>query len=213
MNPRRWLWIKTVAIVTGIIAAWIFMPRKPSLRQFDPIAMGKLEADMWRCYYDKRYAALEWSLYVTARDQYGFSPWESAQMAINASLAAAAAQPVQTRDEAFKHALPHLKVYYGIIAHAIPMTATVDELARSELNWWVLRREGVGQKVWSEAISDATARLYGVPESTVHDSAFLRADMMDYRDQHREGLMMPIDWQFVAKKLGESYTLLKQALK
>ena len=209
----QWLWVKTIAIIGGLIAAWFFMPRKPSLQAFDPVAMGKLEADMWHCYYDRRYAALEWDLYLTAHDQYGFSPWESTRMAYHASQAASAAQPVQSRAEAYAHALPHLQAYYSIIHSAVHLPAPVNELAEGELNWWVLRREHVGWKAYAQAISDTTAKLYGVPESKVHDSAFLRAEMMDYRDQHREGLMTPADWTLIGKRLGESYGMLKEAVR
>jgi hypothetical protein len=191
---------------------WFFCPRKPDLRRFDPVATGRLEADMWHCYYAKNYTALEWDLYLTARDQYGFSPWDSVRMAWHASLAAGAAQPVQSRAEAYAHALPDLQAYYGIIDHAVHLPSPVDDLARDELNWWVLRRESAGWKRYGQAISDLTARLYGVPEPGVHDSALLRAEMMDYRDQRRDGRMTPKDWQHIATRLGESYARLKEAV-
>lgn len=209
---RLRFWLALAALLLAAACFWFFCPRKPNLRQFDPMTMGRLEADMWHCYYARRYAALEWDLWLIARHQYGFSPWDSARMALHASRAAAAAQPVQSREEAFTHALPDLQAYYGIIDHAFHLPASVDDLARGELNWWVLRREGVGWMRYGKAISEVTARLYGVEEPVVHDSALLRASMMDYRDARRDGQMTEKDWQYIATQLGESYALLKEAL-
>ncbi len=206
-------------IFTGLIvsllsgAAWFFWPRKADLRAFDAQGMGRMEADMWRCYYNKRYLALGCDLWLTAYWQYGFSPWDSLQMARHAALAARAAQPTQSRTDAFAHALPDLKAYYQIIRDAAHVQASVEDLARSELNWWVLRREHVGWQAYGQAVADATAKLYGVPEPSIHASALLRAEMMDYRDERRDGKMKETDWQHIAKRLGESYSLLKQAVK
>src|SRR3569623_688334 len=102
-RPLPWLVLAVLLLIAGL---WFFWPRRASLRSFDPVAMGRLEADMWHCYYDKRYLGLAWDLWHTARDQYGFSPLDSLRLARHAALAAKAAQPVQTRDHAYAHALP-----------------------------------------------------------------------------------------------------------
>ena len=167
---------------------------------------------MWRSYYDKRYLALGGDLWQTARVQYGFSPWDSIQLAWHAAHAARAAQPSQTRAEAFTHALPDLVDYYGVICRSSHMPGSVEDLARGELNWWVLRREHVGWRAYGQAISDTTARLYAVPEPAVHVSALLRAEMMDYSDAKRDGRLTEADWQHIATRLGESYALLKKAV-
>ena len=109
--------------------------------------------------------------------------------------------------------MPDLVGYYRIICRSTGMKEQAEDLADAELNWWVLRREGVGVKRYGEAVSEATAMLYGVPEDVVHDSAMLRAEMMDYRDQRREGLMTADDRRHIAQRLGESYTLLSKAVK
>ena len=211
-GPASFQHLKSIMIVLGIGLGWFFVPRNASLRRFEPAAMGQLEADMWRCYYDKRYAALGWNLWLTARGQYGFSPWDSARLAWHAAQAAHAAQPVQSREEAYAHALPDLQAYYGIIDHATHLSSPVDDLARGELNWWVLRREHVGWQAYGQAISDVTAKLYAVPEPAVHASALLRAEMMDYRDQRRDGRMTEDDWKHIVAGLRESYTQLKNAI-
>lgn len=209
-RPFLWLVLAVLLLVAGL---WFFWPRRASLRSFDPATMGRLEADMWHCYYDKRYFGLAWDLWQTARGQYGFSPLDSLRLARHAALAAKAAQPVQTRDQAYAHALPDLIDYYRIICRSTGTEDQAEDLADAELNWWVLRREGVGVKRYGEAVAAATALLYDLPENVVHDSAMLRAEMMDYRDQRREGLMTAEDWRYIAQRLGDSYTLLLQAVK
>jgi len=58
--------MRVALVIVAALAAWIafdvLMPRRSDFRQFDPVATGRLDADMWRSYYERRPARLFWQL-------------------------------------------------------------------------------------------------------------------------------------------------------
>lgn len=83
-----------VALALAIgAAAYAWWPRQADLRAFEPAEIAQLETAMWRDYYDKRYPALFYQLYVLSRTQFGFSPLDSFRLALAAVEAAKAFQP------------------------------------------------------------------------------------------------------------------------
>ena len=87
---RRYRW--PLALLAGV-ALYAGLPRRADLTAFDPTTMGATEAAMWRDYYDKRYLDLFAHLYGLARDEFHFSPLDSARTALAAARAARAFQP------------------------------------------------------------------------------------------------------------------------
>jgi hypothetical protein len=203
---RRW-WL----ILLGAFALWFFLPRHADTRGFDPAGMGHLEAAMWRHYYDKNYPALGWDLFRASYIEYGFSPWDSVRMAWHAATAARLTQPSQPRASAFEKGLPHLTKYYEVVKAATRASWNPEEMAPLELEWWVQRRENKTWREYGEAITQLTAAGYEVPAERVRPACLLRAEMMHYRDQRRNGRMTAADWQHIASELTRAYTLLREA--
>src|SRR5260221_13522446 len=79
-------------VAVGIALYWS-IPRKADLRTFDAAEMAVLETAMWRDYYDKRYFDLFFNLYLSSRDEFGFSPLDSLKIALAAANAARTFQP------------------------------------------------------------------------------------------------------------------------
>ena len=191
---------------------WFFWPQQADLRGFDPAGVAKLETRMWRSYYEHRRLALLRNLYLLARQQYGFSPWDSSRIAWHAARAAIAFQPTHSREEA-QVALPALDNYFRVIAHGITVNFNASEAASEELDWWQLRRE---QKTWQEyapAVARVTATVYGTALDRVLEAAQLRCEMMYERDRHREAVVTDADWQRIEEGLKRSWTALKQAVR
>jgi hypothetical protein len=101
-----------------------------------------LETAMWRDYYEKRYFDLFFNLYLSSRSEFGFSPLDSAKIAVAATNAARTFQPTRSRDGA-NAALPSLVSYYRLMARAAPVSFDADQAAKLELDWWQARREEV----------------------------------------------------------------------
>jgi hypothetical protein len=199
--------------VLGLAAAataYAIAPRKPDLFAFDPASIGRIETAMWRDYYEQRYLDLFAHLYDLSRTQYGFSPWDSARIAVAAARAAKAFQPSRSRAEA-NAALPFLVDYFRLLSIATPVRLDVDAPAAAELDWWQARREAAGPDTYGPTIARVTTLLYGVDNENIRESGVLRARAMAYRDVRAAGIT-DADWSAIGSQLTAAYGLLKKGL-
>ena len=203
---------RTLAAATGALAflglAYAVFPRHPDLRAFDPGGMARSETAMWRHYYERRYLLLFADLYGNSRSQYGFSPWDSARIAIAAARAAKAFQPSSSRSGA-QAALPFLEDYFGLLARATPVPLDVKAAARAELDWWQARREAVVPAAYGAMIARVSALLYGQDSEKFREAGQLRAEAMAFRDASGE-TMTDGSWSTIETILTKAYKILKR---
>lgn len=199
-----------VAVLVAAGAVYAFVPRTADLRHFNPAGVARLETDMWRHYYERSYPSLVRCLYSLYRNEYRFSPWDSGKLAWHAAQAARRFQTTRSRAEAMD-ALPALERHYAILARSRE-SFDPRRAARLELEWWQLRRENATPEMYGNAVSQVAAEVYGMSEETLRESARLRAKMMAYRDERRDGRMSEDDWTFIETNLGRAYELLKAAV-
>jgi hypothetical protein len=191
-------------------AAYFSYPRQADLTAFDAAAMARLETAMWRDCAEKRYVALFRDRYDAGRNQYGFSPLVSVELAFTAARAAKAFQPSTSRAEA-EAALPFLNSYFGNLAQASNRPIEVEDVARTELAWWQARREAVAADQYGPIIARVATMLYGVDGEDVRRFGMARAQAMAYRDA-RGVDMTEADWARISERLEVAYGLLKNAL-
>lgn len=203
------IWLAAL-IVLGL-AAYIFWPRSAHLREFDADGVARLETRMWRSYYDHRYLALLLDLYALSRDHFGFSPADSLAIAWYAARAARTFQPTRSRAEAQK-ALPLLERYYTVIRAHAGETFDVHEAARTELDWWQLRRERSGPAEYGRVIAQVTTLVFHTDNADVGRAGRLRAEMMTYRDEHGDASMRESDWDHIERELALSYRALRSGI-
>jgi len=211
-RTRTWLrvvWIAALVVVA--LAAYIFWPRTANLRDFDAGRLAQLETRMWRSYYEKRYVALLADLYKLSRDQYGFSPADSLAIGWYAARAAQTFQPTTNRAEAQK-ALPLLERYFAVIREHGGETFDTHEAARIELDWWQLRRENSVPADYGRVIAQVTTLLFRADNADVVRAGRLRAEMMTYRDERRDGEMKEADWTYIERELEKSYRALHDGI-
>jgi hypothetical protein len=207
---RRGRFVLVLALICGAIGSYAGWPRRADLRAFDPAGMARLEAAMWRDYYEKRYPALFYHLYEVSRTQFGFAPLAAFRIALSAAQAARTFQPTHSREEA-NAALPQLLAYYGLLAAAAPMAFDAGEAARLELDWWQARREAVGPRDYGVTAATVAALTYGrsADDPTMRQSGISRAEAMAYRDARGQG-MTEQDWTVIEAQLLQAYQLLKE---
>jgi hypothetical protein len=191
-------------------AAYFSYPRQADLTGFDAAAMARLETAMWRDYYEKRYVALFRDLYNVGRNEYGFSPLDSVELAFTATRAAMTFQPSTSRAQA-EEALPFLDSFFAILAQASKRPIEVEDVARTELAWWQARREAVPADQYGPIIARVATILYGVDGEDVRRFGMLRAEAMAYRDA-RGADITEADWARISERLEVAYGLLKNAL-
>jgi hypothetical protein len=197
-------------LVTAGILAYAAIPRAADLTAFDPAESARLEALMWRHYYDRRFAALLLDLYRLARDEQGFSPLDSGRIAVAAAGAAKAFQPTTSRGEA-QVAAPPLTTYFTVLARGAPVAVDVAAAAASELDWWQARRESVGPEQYGLTIARVASLLYGVDGEDVRAFGVMRAQAMALRDA-RGAAVTEADWAAIEAQLATAYGRLKQAI-
>jgi hypothetical protein len=194
-----------VALAGAGYALW---PRQGDLRNFDADAVARLETAMWRDYYAKDYKSLATRLYALYRDQYHFSPADSAQLAYNSGKAAQIFQPTSSRAEA-QVALPLLLTYYSLLRDRSGESFDAANAARLELDWWQLRRENATPEQYGNVVAQVAEELFKVHNDHIQKSSQIRAAMMRYRDDRRDGRMQPEDWDHIEQNLIESYRELR----
>ena len=169
-------------------------PARVDIRAFDPDEVARLETAMWRSYYDRRRLPLFGQLVALLRGQFQLSPARSLALAYLAAKAAAVFQV--GRDHAdYQRALPYLERYYAAILAVSEAPFDAAEVARLELDWWVVHREASGEL--ERALAALAAALYRVPAGRLTVHAERRAEAMTLRDQRtREpGGVAEADWE------------------
>jgi hypothetical protein len=207
----RYRWpLAVCTVLLAAVALYVGVPRRADLTAFDPTTMGATEAAMWRDYYDTRYLDLFAHLYGLARNEFRFSPFDSARISLAATRAASAFQPTTSRAEA-QSALPLLTNYYRLLSPAAPVPFDSEAAARRELDWWQARREAVPPERYGLTIAEVTTLLYGIDGDDIRRAGTLRAQAMARRDAGGANLT-DADWSEIADRLVAAYALLKRAL-
>jgi hypothetical protein len=202
----------TAAILAVVVVAVVWIQdalAKPDMKGFNPQEMGRLEASMWRSYYEGHWLRLAGQTMEGACGQFGFSWWDASRLSVHAALSALYFRS-NTDDP---RCLPELEKYYTIIAQASGSDFDIRKVAALELDWWKARRREVGPKDYGRIIAQQASLYYGVPEASVLPGSVQRAEAMAYRDSRRDGKPTEADWQEIARRLDLAYTSLKEAIR
>jgi len=184
-------------------------------RDFDPDRLARLELGMWQAYYRRQGGRLFRLLVRANREQAGVG---LARATVAAFWLAWAAVRFGRATGAYERFAPDIARGYRWLG--LPATVDIDEVARRELRWWVVRRE-IGLAAGAaagDAIAALYASIYGVPEAVVRDAGALRGQAAEVRDR---GASADPDgptgegrayWRDVDRLLRESYRSLRRAL-
>jgi len=184
-------------------------------RDFDPDRLAALELGMWKAYY-RREAALLFRLLIRAnREQAGVG---LARAIVAAFWLAYAAARFGASTGDYERFAPEIARGYRWLG--LPESVDIDEVARRELRWWVVRRE-IGLAAGAaagESIAALYSAIYDVPEAAVREAGALRGRAAEVRDR---GAVADPDgpagvgrgyWPEVAVLLRDSYRSLRSAL-
>jgi hypothetical protein len=170
---------------------------------------------MWRAYYRRQPLRLFGLLVMAEREQAGVS-WPRAVIAAF-WLARAAVGFARAHGDYERFAADLARGYRWL---KLPRDVDVDEVARRELRWWVVRREigAAAGEAAGQAITRMYAALYNVPEELVAEAGRLRGVAAEVRDRGAEadpdgptGTGVTY-WPSVARLLRDSYRSLHAAL-
>lgn len=210
-------WLIMVAIFVALLGGASFdllAPRETNLREFEAQEVARLETAMWRSYYDKQRLALFGQLAELLRQQYRLPLLRSNAVAYQAARAAFVFKEGRGRSD-YEKALPHLKQYYAAIQAVSNIKFDVPQVAKLELEWWIIHRErnNYSRADLDRSLAELPAAIYQLPVEKFAEHARLRAEAMLLRDQKAEhGGVTEADWQKIAELLQSSWQLLHQAV-
>jgi hypothetical protein len=213
-----WSWRRILLAALGLILVYaavdLFWPFNRDLRQFDPVALGKLETDMWRSYYDRKQVKLFFELTEVLRTQYQF-PWLRSYLgAYYAAKAAFDFKDGKQRSD-YEKALPTLESYFAAIRRTGNIEFDVPYAAKMELEWWIVhrQRESYGKAALDTACARAAAAIYQISPDSTLEHGRLRADAMVIRDvQAAAGGVSEENWGQIDNLLQGCYRSLKRVI-
>lgn len=210
---KRKIVLLLLLLLTGWILTDLLLPRRGSFRRFDPATVARLDAGMWRSYYERKPLSLLWQSAELLRKQVHAPFWRSFVLAYYAADAAFIFKDGKTRTD-YARALPSLERFYGGIARLGTKPIDEQKAARNELEWWIIRREREQHPPaeWAALQAQIAADLYRVPVASCQPYGDLRTQAMLYRDA-RNTTMTDTDWQHVEQLLRQSWQSLSRAVR
>ena len=210
--------IRTILVVVTLLVCGVlydlFYPRTTKMREFDPAEVARLEAAMWRSYYERQRVTLFNQLAELLRTQYHMTPLRSNQVAYYGANAAFVFKQGRQRPD-YEKALPDLVKFYAAIRQTSDIPFDVDRAARLELEWWIIHRQRTQHPPGDleKALADLQAEIYHVPVERLMEHGRLRAEAMTIRDTKAEGGgVTETDWARISELLGESWRSLAKAV-
>lgn len=216
LNTTRPSWKKTIRwLGRGALLAlliWIVtdvvVPRKHSLRQFDPAEVARLETAMWRSYYEKKPVLLFWQLAGGLRQQFQAPFWKSFGLAFQATRAAFVFKQGQSRAD-YRRTIPILTDYYQSIQELSREQFEVRQVAALELDWWIVhrQRDRYSYSDLALALARTSAALYSQPVPKFTTYAQLRTNAMQLSDDSGKhtGGASEADWQQIEQMLSQAW--------
>jgi hypothetical protein len=79
-----------------------------------------------------------------------------------------------------------LERYYAVLRRRVEETFDAREAPRLEFNWWQPRRENAPPPAYGAVIAQTMSTIFDADNADVRRAGLLRAQMMNYCDEHRE---------------------------
>lgn len=211
-KPIRWLWWGVLLALSLWILTDLYVPRKNSIRRFDPAEVARLETAMWQSYYDKRPVLLFWQLAGGLRQQFHAPFWRSFVLGFQATKAAFTFKQGTNRAD-YQKTLPGLITYYESIQALTVEQFNVPEVAELELEWWIVhrQRDRYSYSELANALVRTSAALYNQPSKDFTMYGQLRADAMRLCDEagRKSGGAAEADWQQIDGVLKRAWGALR----
>jgi hypothetical protein len=206
--------IIAIVLLVILIAADLFAPWHTDLRKFEAAAIAELETDMWHAYYDKESFRLFRLLVKMLHDHQGFPYLQASYQAYLAAQAAMVFKKGHERKD-FELALPYLIKYYDGIKRIGQLNCNPEQVAKAELEWWIIHRERLryGEAALVKSVAVATGSLYSEDPEDLMEYAQARTDAMIIRDdEEARDNVSDQEWKQINTKLLYSYQSLATVL-
>lgn len=191
-------------LVAWVLVDWLW-PAKTDFRRFDAAEVGRLDAAMWRSYYEKKPVRLFFQLARLLQEQFHAPFWRAHALAYQAAKAAFVFKGGKARTD-YARALPDLERFYEGLNRLSQRSFDAKFVARQELEWWIIRRERDRHPPaeWEAILAAEAAELYRLPTDRFREHARLRVEAMLLRDR-LDARITEADWAKIDGLLRESW--------
>lgn len=161
------------------------MLSRHSPRDFDAVAVGRLETQAWASYYRREWGRALRSLVGMVDQGFGLGPRLTFVAAWHVLRANQAWAPVPVNDpDAARSSM--LRFYRLVLAHS-DLTFDPNRAAELEVEWWRIHRarqrdDAASRADLERALVDLYAHVYSSPREAMHEAARWRAEAMDLSD-------------------------------
>ncbi len=212
-NRRRVLTVG-LCLLLAWVAADLGWPVRSDIRSFDYREIARMDALMWKTYYDRKPVTLFGQLARLLREQYGAPFLRSHLIAYYAARAAFVFKDGHNRTE-YEKALPPLTRLYAQINRMSHEPIDADQAARLELEWWIIHRQREHHRPGDleRALARTAAAIYHQPAEAMLPHARYRAAAMRIRDTKAiNGGLQAEDWRQIESLLLHSWRELWEAV-
>jgi len=200
---------KIILSVLATVFAWIlidlYYPYQTDIRKVDGAYVARLDADMWRSYYENKKAKLFFQSAQLMRGQFHFPFIRSHVVSVYVAEAAFVFKKGKSRDD-YNKALPPLRKYFASVNDISTIKFNIDSAALTELEWWIIRRDTtVKPTEWEGWLAATASVMYHKPVDDFREYAHLRVQAMVLRDQKNKDIT-EADWGMILNILNKAWS-------
>ena len=212
MKPRKIVILLLASCICWFVIDLSF-PFKTNIKNIDAAEAARLDAAMWRSYYERKPVTLFLRAAELIRKQFHAPFWRSYIMAYHSAKAAFLFKDGKDRNE-YQQALPNLRSYFQQINAISDAQFNVDSVAHLELEWWIIRRyrQDYPPAEWEHYLAATAEAMYHVPSIRFAEYARLRTDAMLLRDQKGDAITEQ-NWAEIHATLRRAWASFAQALR
>lgn len=186
---------------------------KIDLKKFDYLQVAKLDADMWRAYYNHHFIKLFILPVTLLKIRTGLSIFLSTRVAYYSVWAAAYYRLYKHKGVNNARVLKNLTKFYKIVSDHSVQPFNYAKAAELELAWWDVHRTLYkNSKKLEQSLADAAAVVYNLPASRLQKYAHFRAQAMILPRHEGDKQLIPTDWDKVVHLLNKSWQALHSAV-
>lgn len=186
---------------------------KTDIRRFDYEAVGKLDAEMWRAYYNHQFIRLFLQLVLLVRQQLHLNWFMSLRMAFYSGWAATDYRLRKHTGTNNPRILKNLTKFYALVSRHSGLQFDYVRAAELELQWWEVHRASYkNNPALERSLAEAAAVVYGVDVDSLRDYARYRAQAMILPQHEGDDQPTPTDWPAVRALTVQSWKALHEAV-
>ena len=191
-----------------LILIWVvidlYYPYKTDISKIDAAETARMDAAMWRSYYEQKKLKLFFQSASLLRSQFHFPLLRSHIIAWHIARAAFIFKDGHTRAD-YEQALPQLKEYFCAVNNMAIIGFNTDSAAKTELEWWIIRRDkSISTAEWESLLAATAAVMYHKPADLFKEYARLRVKAMLLRDMKNTAIT-GADWGSIEGILKEAW--------